>query len=87
MKVVSCNEASLIEEFSLEAPTLWNLILSIATPEETRYQSEEYKVSLKSVGVHNAYFIMNHLLKLQGGNILSARAAMVGIFLETQGLT
>ena len=35
-----------------------------------------------ATGKHNAYFVMNHILKLRGGNILSARAAMVGIFLQ-----
>ena len=86
MKVLSCNEASLIKEFVIEAPALWNLILSIVTPAETRYQSNEFQRSLKPVGQHNAYFVMNHILKLVGGQSLSARAAMVGIFLETQGL-
>ena len=38
------------------------------------------------INLLNTCFVMNHILKVRGGNILSARAAMVGIFLETQGL-
>ena len=85
MNVLDCNEKDLIKEFGIQAPTLWNLIVSIVTPDETRFQSKEYQDSLKTIGERNAYFIMNHILKLRGGKMFAARAAMVGIFLDTQG--
>lgn len=85
MKVLDCNESDLISEFKENIPSLWNLIASIMTLDETRRHTGKFRDSLKVMGEHHGYFVINHMLKLIGGNVLVARAAMVGIFMETQG--
>ena len=84
MSIYKCQEADLIEDFKRECPTLWQMIELIMTPEHTRWQGKEFNP--KEVGQHAAYFVINHILKLRGGTTLSARAAMVGVFLENQGM-
>ena len=83
MDIIGCDEAGLIGELEVQAPTLWRLIMSIMTPGFNRQHSKDHA---RIVGMHDGYFIMNHILKIRGANILIARAARVGIFLETQGI-
>ena len=75
----------MISDFRRECPILWELVTGLATPSLTRWQSKEYQDNLPETSEHHAYFIMNHLLKLRGGSHLSARATIVGIFMDTQG--
>ena len=83
MIVEQCDEQGLTEELKVQAPMLWHFIESVMIM-DARYRSK-ITDHAKEVGVHNTFMIINHILKIRGANILIARAAKVGIFLNTQG--
>ena len=86
MKVLECQAVDLKDDFKRYCPLLWKLLLAILKPEQekpTISMTEQNQEVPK--GEQNAYFIINHILKLRGGKKLVARAALTGVYLDTQG--
>lgn len=79
MELLQYDRLNVVKDFEEQCPVLWNVMQSIMAP-----QSSETSKQIEK-GFKNAYFVMNHIVKLVGGNSLTARAAVVGIFLESQG--
>lgn len=87
MKVLDCQHDNLKTDFKRYCPLLWELLLAILKPEIEQKPTISMSVQNQEVskGEQNAFFIMNHILKLRGGKKLVARAALTGVYLDTQG--
>ena len=85
MKLFNYDEESIIKDFEKQCPVLWNTIVAIMTPSEASKLSTMETGKRISKGKKDAYYILNHILKLLGSKTLTVRAAIVGIFLESQG--
>ena len=88
-KILECQQSELEKDFEIFCPLLWRLIVAIMTPQAQQRNlkpSPSVNDALHSVGKHEGYFILNHILKLRGANRLVSHAALTGIYLETQGM-
>ena len=87
MELFEYDEDAIMKDFEEQCPVFYNLMVSIMTSPETRKQSSKGKIERVVKAKKDAYYVMNHIAKLMGDKALTARAAIVGVFLESQGYT